>query len=165
MAWRCWILSVCVFCSPLCRLTSFLIVSLQQYSMYGARPLKRLIQRHVLNPLAVMVLDGRVKPGDTVKVELNRKGSGVSPIKTRQGQGLGGPMAGGEEEDVEAALLNEKEVLTLTPVPKMPTILDEEEAEIVAETTSSNDDGTSLPTSTESSSKSASRSTKKSKKN
>jgi ATP-dependent Clp protease ATP-binding subunit ClpB len=35
---------------------------------YGARPLKRVIQRHLQNPLATMLLDGTVVEGETVKV-------------------------------------------------------------------------------------------------
>jgi ATP-dependent Clp protease ATP-binding subunit ClpB len=37
--------------------------------VYGARPLKRAIQRLVLDPLAVMMLEGKFKEGDTVIVE------------------------------------------------------------------------------------------------
>ncbi len=36
--------------------------------VYGARPLKRVIQRSLQNPLAGMILEGRVKDGDTVRV-------------------------------------------------------------------------------------------------
>ncbi len=36
--------------------------------MYGARPLRRVIQRHLQNPLATMLLSGTVKDGDTVSV-------------------------------------------------------------------------------------------------
>jgi ATP-dependent Clp protease ATP-binding subunit ClpB len=39
--------------------------------VYGARPLKRVIQRDVLNPIAMRLLDGTVKEGDTVEVDLN----------------------------------------------------------------------------------------------
>ncbi len=38
--------------------------------LYGARPLKRVIQQELLNPLAKKILDHTVKPGDTVKVTL-----------------------------------------------------------------------------------------------
>jgi ATP-dependent Clp protease ATP-binding subunit ClpB len=34
--------------------------------VYGARPLKRVIQRHLQNPLATMLLSGGIKDGDTV---------------------------------------------------------------------------------------------------
>ena len=37
--------------------------------VYGARPLKRALQRMVLDPLALKVLQGDYKPGDTVQVD------------------------------------------------------------------------------------------------
>ena len=37
--------------------------------VYGARPLKRALQRLVLDPLAMKVLKGDFKPGDTVRVD------------------------------------------------------------------------------------------------
>jgi ATP-dependent Clp protease ATP-binding subunit ClpB len=36
--------------------------------VYGARPLKRVIQRHLQNPLAKMLLTGAIKDGDTAPV-------------------------------------------------------------------------------------------------
>jgi ATP-dependent Clp protease ATP-binding subunit ClpB len=36
---------------------------------YGARPLKRAIQRLVENPLALELLEGRFESGDTVRVD------------------------------------------------------------------------------------------------
>ena len=41
---------------------------------YGARPLKRAIQRLVQDPLAMRILDGRILHGDRVKVEADKKG-------------------------------------------------------------------------------------------
>jgi len=41
---------------------------------YGARPLKRAIQRLVQDPLAMRILDGRVLHGDRVKVSADKKG-------------------------------------------------------------------------------------------
>ncbi len=38
--------------------------------VYGARPLKRAVQRLILDPLAVKVLKGDYQPGDTVKVDV-----------------------------------------------------------------------------------------------
>jgi ATP-dependent Clp protease ATP-binding subunit ClpB len=38
-------------------------------AVYGARPLKRLIQREILNPLAFKLLDATVHPGETVEVD------------------------------------------------------------------------------------------------
>jgi len=42
--------------------------------MYGARPLKRTIQRQVLDPLAMKVLEGEFREGDVVTVEAGRAG-------------------------------------------------------------------------------------------
>jgi ATP-dependent Clp protease ATP-binding subunit ClpB len=36
---------------------------------YGARPLKRVIQKRLVDPLAMAILEGRFVPGDTVKVD------------------------------------------------------------------------------------------------
>ncbi|CAH0514356.1 unnamed protein product [Peronospora belbahrii] len=40
-------------------------------ALYGARPLKRLIQQHVLNPMAVKLLEGAVAPGQVLHVKVN----------------------------------------------------------------------------------------------
>ena len=42
--------------------------------VYGARPLKRVIQRSVQNPLAGLLLDGTVHDGETVRVSASRDG-------------------------------------------------------------------------------------------
>jgi ATP-dependent Clp protease ATP-binding subunit ClpB len=36
---------------------------------YGARPLKRVIQKRLVDPLALAILEGRFAPGDLVKVD------------------------------------------------------------------------------------------------
>ncbi len=41
---------------------------------YGARPLKRLIQKKIQDALALMILKGEVKYGDTVTVDVDEKG-------------------------------------------------------------------------------------------
>jgi len=41
---------------------------------YGARPLKRAIQRLVQDPLAMKILDGDVLHGDRVKVDVDKGG-------------------------------------------------------------------------------------------
>jgi ATP-dependent Clp protease ATP-binding subunit ClpB len=46
--------------------------------VYGARPLKRVIQRQLVNPLATMVLEGAVADGDTVMVSANDRGLTVN---------------------------------------------------------------------------------------
>ncbi|MCJ7610752.1 MAG: hypothetical protein MUP19_00700 [Candidatus Aminicenantes bacterium] len=42
--------------------------------MYGARPLKRTIQKEVQNPLALKLLAGEFREGDTVRVDASAKG-------------------------------------------------------------------------------------------
>jgi ATP-dependent Clp protease ATP-binding subunit ClpB len=41
---------------------------------YGARPLKRAIQRYILDPLAMRVLEGEFREGDTVQVDAGAGG-------------------------------------------------------------------------------------------
>jgi len=36
---------------------------------YGARPLKRVFQKQIQNPLSVSILEGRYAPGDTIRVD------------------------------------------------------------------------------------------------
>jgi ATP-dependent Clp protease ATP-binding subunit ClpB len=48
---------------------------------YGARPLKRLIQSKVQNPLAMMLLEGRFQDGDTVVVRPAKKGGDFEFVK------------------------------------------------------------------------------------
>lgn len=35
----------------------------------GARPLKRAIQRHLLDPLSLEILEGKVREGQTIQVD------------------------------------------------------------------------------------------------
>jgi ATP-dependent Clp protease ATP-binding subunit ClpB len=42
--------------------------------VYGARPLKRVIQRELQNPLATLLLEGRFKPGDIIRVSADKDG-------------------------------------------------------------------------------------------
>jgi ATP-dependent Clp protease ATP-binding subunit ClpB len=42
--------------------------------VYGARPLKRVIQRRLQDPLAELILQGKIKDGDTVKVSSGKQG-------------------------------------------------------------------------------------------
>ncbi len=44
---------------------------------YGARPLKRLIQKKIQDALALMILKGEVKEGDTVTIDADSKGNVV----------------------------------------------------------------------------------------
>jgi ATP-dependent Clp protease ATP-binding subunit ClpB len=53
----------------------------QGYSpVYGARPLKRLIQRELQNPLAERLLKGEIRDGDTVRVTATPLGLVIAPV-------------------------------------------------------------------------------------
>jgi len=47
---------------------------------WGARPLKRAIQRELLDPVACQLIDGRLQAGDTLLVDLGRKGLVFEPL-------------------------------------------------------------------------------------
>ncbi len=46
--------------------------------VYGARPLKRVIQRELQNPLAGLILEGKIADGDTVQVSAGAEGLSVN---------------------------------------------------------------------------------------
>ena len=48
---------------------------------YGARPLKRALQRKIQDPLALMLLENKFLPGDLVKVELSPAGDSLAIAK------------------------------------------------------------------------------------
>jgi ATP-dependent Clp protease ATP-binding subunit ClpB len=50
--------------------------------VYGARPLKRAIQKEVQDPLARMILEGRVKDGDNVKVTVEGSSLALNGVPT-----------------------------------------------------------------------------------
>jgi ATP-dependent Clp protease ATP-binding subunit ClpB len=46
------------------------LLAVQGYDpVYGARPLKRVIQRELQNPIALELLEGNFHEGDTIRVE------------------------------------------------------------------------------------------------
>jgi ATP-dependent Clp protease ATP-binding subunit ClpB len=47
---------------------------------YGARPLKRVIQKHVQDPLAELILSGEVRDGETVPIRLGRMGLMIGDV-------------------------------------------------------------------------------------
>ncbi|MEQ9815220.1 MAG: ATP-dependent chaperone ClpB [Azospirillaceae bacterium] len=53
-------------------------------TVYGARPLKRVIQKHLQNPLATMILEGRIADGDTVSVSADGEGLVIGGAKAAQ---------------------------------------------------------------------------------
>ena len=63
---------------------------------YGARPLKRALQRLVQNPLAMGVLDGRFKEGDHIVVDAGEGGTLTfrsTPSPSAAGTAAGSPRA------------------------------------------------------------------------
>ena len=60
--------------------------------VYGARPLRRIIQRNLQDPLATMLLEGEIEDGETVKVSAGKRGliiNGVEVESTGEMLGLG----------------------------------------------------------------------------
>ena len=49
--------------------------------VYGARPLKRVIQRCLQNPLAGLILEGKIKDGDTIQVSAGPNGLVVNGVE------------------------------------------------------------------------------------
>jgi ATP-dependent Clp protease ATP-binding subunit ClpB len=49
--------------------------------VYGARPLKRVIQRELQNPLATMILEGRLRDGESVQVSAGEGGLAIAPAR------------------------------------------------------------------------------------
>jgi ATP-dependent Clp protease ATP-binding subunit ClpB len=51
--------------------------------VYGARPLKRVIQKELQNPLANLILDGTIRDGDTVRVTAGKAGLEIRPKRAK----------------------------------------------------------------------------------
>ncbi len=74
--------------------------------VFGARPLRRLIQNEVQNRLASALLSGRVHDGDVVRVDVAADGSSL--VLTSDGPGGPAPSGAGPDDGViEAELLDE----------------------------------------------------------
>jgi ATP-dependent Clp protease ATP-binding subunit ClpB len=54
--------------------------------VYGARPLKRVIQRALQNPLAELILKGEIRDGDTVSVGAGSEGLTLQPAHAAQAE-------------------------------------------------------------------------------
>jgi ATP-dependent Clp protease ATP-binding subunit ClpB len=52
--------------------------------VYGARPIKRAIQRQVLDPLAMKVLEGEFLEGDTIQVDVEDGEIAFIPVHNEQ---------------------------------------------------------------------------------
>jgi ATP-dependent Clp protease ATP-binding subunit ClpB len=57
--------------------------------MYGARPLKRTIQRRILDPLAMRVLEGEFKEGDRIAVDVDANGLAFEKRQAVSGSVIG----------------------------------------------------------------------------
>jgi ATP-dependent Clp protease ATP-binding subunit ClpB len=66
---------------------------------YGARPLKRVIQKRLVDPLALAILEGKFVPGDTVKVDASEG----ELVLERASVAAAGPPAPAPAEPVAAA--------------------------------------------------------------
>lgn len=72
--------------------------------LFGARPLRRLIQSEVQNKLATALLSGNVKDGDTVRVDVAADGSGLVLTATTPDPE---PSSADEDDVIEAELLDD----------------------------------------------------------
>jgi ATP-dependent Clp protease ATP-binding subunit ClpB len=52
--------------------------------VYGARPLKRTLQRELQDPLALRILAGDFKPGETIHVEHGTDGLEFEAVKPKE---------------------------------------------------------------------------------
>jgi len=74
--------------------------------VFGARPLRRLIQSEVQNRLATALLSGNVHDGDTVRVDIAADGSGlVLTAETPEPPAPGAPAS--DDDVIEAELLDD----------------------------------------------------------
>jgi ATP-dependent Clp protease ATP-binding subunit ClpB len=55
---------------------------------YGARPLKRVIQKRLIDPLALAILEGRFVPGDTVRVDAAEGELALARVETEAATAL-----------------------------------------------------------------------------
>jgi ATP-dependent Clp protease ATP-binding subunit ClpB len=70
------------------------IVSEGYDPMYGARPLKRTIQRRVLDPLAMRVLEGGFREGDRVTVDVGENGLTFEATQSADAEGQSANVKG-----------------------------------------------------------------------
>jgi len=78
---------------------------------FGARPLKRAIQKHVESPLSVKLLGGEFKDGETVYVDVNEDKTDLtfrSGAKTKSKAEKSTEKATEKVEEKEAELVEEK---------------------------------------------------------
>ena len=71
--------------------------------VYGARPLKRTIQKEVVQPLAMRLLRGEFHDGETIVVDANAAGALVGPAGERVSEGALVFRHGGAPAEVAGA--------------------------------------------------------------
>ncbi|HEY1638968.1 MAG TPA: hypothetical protein VGF62_10620, partial [Rhizomicrobium sp.] len=54
--------------------------------VYGARPLKRVIQRRLQDPLAELLLEGKIGDGSTIKVSSSKHGLVIGGMEFAAGE-------------------------------------------------------------------------------
>lgn len=82
---------------------------------YGARPLNRLIQKKLLNPLARLLIDGGVRTGENAKVRVTKLESGETDLEVVRNHEPG--LANDEQEN---------QVVNMAPVGDEEEVLQEE---------------------------------------
>ncbi len=60
--------------------------------VYGARPLKRLIQKKIQDPIAMKLLTGEIRPGETVHVDWDPRGRELVFVQPAQRKAAGKPV-------------------------------------------------------------------------
>ncbi|WP_084670338.1 ATP-dependent Clp protease ATP-binding subunit [Microbacterium paludicola] len=75
--------------------------------VFGARPLRRLIQSEIQDRLAMAILSGGVRDGDIVRVDVAADGSALVLTSAGPAAEPGGAGAGGDDDVIEAELLDD----------------------------------------------------------
>jgi ATP-dependent Clp protease ATP-binding subunit ClpB len=68
---------------------------------YGARPLNRAIQQELLNPLAMLILEERIRDGEVVRVTLDEPRNRLYIKPNHEGTGVPMDVDGMYEEEPE----------------------------------------------------------------
>lgn len=71
---------------------------------YGARPLNRLIQKKLLNPLARLLIDGGIRTGETAKVTVVKLPTGQYELDVKRNHAPGSQPSGNENDAIEEGL-------------------------------------------------------------
>lgn len=69
--------------------------------VYGARPLNRVIQQELLNPLSVLILEERIQDGETVRVKFDGPHNRLFIVPNHEGTGTQYDDAMDYDDDVE----------------------------------------------------------------